>query len=187
MSARNIQRSVLLACLGTLTGVTSVLAATGKIDLTAQQDSAGPSSLDEALGSLTNADNSASGSPTPSPSTPDSSGSRPEPSPSRTSQLVKPTPTTPQGASGTFTGRSVDDGWATFKVQLTVSAGKITDSQVIGLSPYGEGSRISLVNSYLREEVLTTKSVNCSTVGGATYSCMAYADSLAAAISRAGI
>ncbi|NBO45584.1 MAG: hypothetical protein EBU85_00955 [Actinobacteria bacterium] len=187
MSARNVQRSVLLACLGTLTGATSVLAATGKIHLTAQQDSASSSTLDQALGSLGTTGDRTPSSPTPNPGASESTGSTPQPSSSRTTSVTKPTPTKPHGASGTFTGGSVNDGWATFKVQLTVSAGKIIDSQVIELSPYGEGSRISLVNSYLREEVLTTKSVNCSTVGGATYSCAAYADSLAAAIARAGI
>lgn len=191
MSARNLRRSVLLACLGTMTGATSVLAATGKIQLTAQRDDARSTSLEQALGSLGSTDTGTSSSPTASASPADaltSSTQAAKPDQSQPATVVaKPTPTKSTGRTGIFTGTSVDDGWATFQVQLTVSAGRVTDSQVVGFSPYNGGSRISLVSSYLREEVLTAKSVDCSTVGGATYSCMAYANSLAAAISRAGI
>ena len=185
MSARNGWRSVMLACLGTMTGATSVLAATGKIHLTAQQQSASSSNLDQALGSLGGGGNP---SPTVATTSTPTSGGAPTPGSTPVVQhTVKPSPTKSKGKSGSFTGQSVDDGWASFQVQLTVASGKITDSQVVGFSPYNGGSRISMVQDYLREEVLTTKSVDCTQISGATYSCMAYADSLASAISRAGI
>jgi len=188
MSARNIGRSVIFACLGTLTGATSVLASTGKIHLTAQAQATGSSNLEQALGSLTDSNSSASATPTAQQSTPTGSGSTPTTTQSsHATHTVKATPTKPAGPSGTFVGNTADDGWANFKVQLTVSGGKVTDAQVVNFSAYNGGSRIGFVSGYLREQVLTTKSVDCSQIGGATYSCMAYADSLSSAVSRAGI
>ena len=66
--------------------------------------------------------------------------------------------------------------------------GQITDVAALQLPSGGRSGRISrAVEPILREEALQAQSANIDTVSGATYTSLAYAQSLQAALDQAGI
>ncbi len=88
---------------------------------------------------------------------------------------------------GTYTGTGVQIRWGVVQVQVTIAGGAITDVTAVQL-PNGDRrtDRISqAVEPMLREEALTVQSGNVDVVSGATYTSMAYAQSLQAALDQA--
>ncbi len=100
-----------------------------------------------------------------------------------------PTPTAQSnGASTTVTGPEVDNQFGPVQVEITVSNGKLVDVVAVQLPSGGRSGRISSVAApILRNEALQAKSANIDTVSGATYTSMAYQQSLQAALDSAGI
>jgi uncharacterized protein with FMN-binding domain len=118
--------------------------------------------------------------------TPDSGGSvvpvTPAPTPSTGSGSA------PQAGTETVTGPTVDTRFGPVQVQVTVSGGQITDVQAVQL-PDGDrrSSFISTrVEPVLRSQVLQAQSASIDGVSGATYTSLAYARSLQAALDSIG-
>ncbi len=109
-----------------------------------------------------------------------SSGSSATPAPTATAQT--------NTATTTVTGPEVDNEFGPVQVEITVSNGKLVDVVAIQLPSGGRSGRISNAAApILREEALQANSANIDTVSGATYTSLAYAQSLQAALDSAGI
>ncbi|HLY13409.1 MAG TPA: FMN-binding protein [Candidatus Limnocylindrales bacterium] len=88
--------------------------------------------------------------------------------------------------SGTFTGSVVSEPFGEVQVQITMSAGKITDVTALQLPTHGRSGFISQsVAPILQGEALAAQSASIDTVSGATYTSDAYAQSLQSAIDQA--
>jgi uncharacterized protein with FMN-binding domain len=104
-------------------------------------------------------------------------------------QSVQPAPSTsPSVATDTVVNGTVAQTvWGPVQVQVTISAGKITD--VIALQVPDQTSRDQEINSYavprLNQEVLTAQSGHIDAVTGATITSNGYAQSLQAALDTA--
>ena len=93
------------------------------------------------------------------------------------------------GPSGTFTGDAVATLYGTMQVEIVVSDGTIVDVRplVLGLSD-SQSRRINAqAVPILEQRVLEAQSASVSYVSGASYTSEGYLDSVASAISRAGI
>jgi uncharacterized protein with FMN-binding domain len=93
------------------------------------------------------------------------------------------------GASGTFTGTSVQTRFGPVQVQITVANGSITEVTALQLTDEDQRS-VSISNRtapVLRQEVLTAQSANVQGVSGATYTSDAYLSSLQSALDQAGL
>jgi len=98
-----------------------------------------------------------------------------------------PTPNTASN-DGTVTGPEVDTRFGPVQVAITVSGGKVTDVTAVQLPSGGRSGRISsYAEPVLREEALQAQSASIDTVSGATYTSLAYEQSLQAALDSAGI
>jgi major membrane immunogen (membrane-anchored lipoprotein) len=94
--------------------------------------------------------------------------------------------TTPGSGTLTINGSAVDDGFGVVQVQVKISAGKIVDVSTLSQPQDGHSQRInSVALPQLRREVLNAQSANIDTVGGATVTSEAYAQSLQAALDAA--
>jgi uncharacterized protein with FMN-binding domain len=95
------------------------------------------------------------------------------------------------GASGTYTGAAVDvgRGYGTVQVQVSVAHGKIAD--VTALAAPQNDPRSSQISSYavptLVQQALAAQSSSISGVSGATFTSNGFAQSLASALSQAGL
>jgi uncharacterized protein with FMN-binding domain len=100
-----------------------------------------------------------------------------------------PAPTTaPAVADATVTGPEVDTRFGPVQVEVTVQDGQVTDVTALQLPSGGRSGRISsAAEPILREEALQAQSANIDTVSGATYTSLAYEQSLQAALDSAGI
>jgi uncharacterized protein with FMN-binding domain len=111
--------------------------------------------------------------------------------PDTTTTTPDTTTTTPAPAAQdatTVTGPVVDTQFGPVQVEITVNGGSLTDVTALQLPTGGHSGRISQrAESVLRSEALQAKSANIDTVSGATYTSMAYAQSLQAALDQAGI
>lgn len=90
-------------------------------------------------------------------------------------------------ADGTYTGDVVSMRYGEVQVAVTVSGGAVTDVTALRL-PDGDhhSARISdQVAPILREEALTAQSAQIDLLSGATYTSMAYAESLQSALDAA--
>jgi uncharacterized protein with FMN-binding domain len=97
-----------------------------------------------------------------------------------------PTKAAAKKGSGTFTGALVPEPFGEVQVQITVSAGKITDVTALQLPTHGRSGFISQSAApILQGEALAAQSANIDTVSGATYTSDAYAQSLQSAIDQA--
>jgi uncharacterized protein with FMN-binding domain len=91
-------------------------------------------------------------------------------------------------ASGTFTGPVAANPYGDVQVQITVKNGKITDVQALAMPTGGHSGRISnYVAPILRSQALSAQSANINGVSGASYTSMAYAESLQGALDAAGL
>ena len=132
-------------------------------------------------------------SPNPIKTTP----SKPMPTSKATAVPTKtPTPVTVPTAkptskqvSGTFTGNSANTQYGPVQVQITIVNNKITKATAL---VYPTGSfRDQQINSqaipYLVQETLAAQSANIQGVGGASYTSAGWQNSLASALSKAGL
>jgi uncharacterized protein with FMN-binding domain len=88
--------------------------------------------------------------------------------------------------TGQLTGAAIQIPYGTVQVQVTMSKGKITDVQTLQLPGGGRSSQISRYAApQLRSEVLQAQSAQVNTISGATYTSMAYQQSLQAALDQA--
>ena len=88
--------------------------------------------------------------------------------------------------SGQLTGSTVQTPYGSVQVQVTIQSGKITDVQTLQLPSGGHSSQLSRYAApQLRSEVLQAQSAQVNTVSGATYTSMAYQQSLQAALDQA--
>ncbi|VXA93165.1 FMN-binding domain-containing protein [Arthrobacter sp. 9AX] len=92
-------------------------------------------------------------------------------------------------ASGTYTGTAVSTRFGAVQVQVTVSAGKITDITALSLTDTDRKS-IQISNRaapLLRTEVLAAQSASVKIISGATVTSNAYLTSLQAALDAANL
>jgi uncharacterized protein with FMN-binding domain len=94
------------------------------------------------------------------------------------------------GVTGTYTGQlsgsTVQTPFGNVQVQVTLQAGKITDVKTLQLPSGGHSSEVSRYAApQLRSEVLAAQSAQVDTISGATYTSMAYQQSLQAALDQA--
>jgi uncharacterized protein with FMN-binding domain len=96
---------------------------------------------------------------------------------------------TAQAGSRTLAGPVVNTRFGPVQVQITVDAGKVTDVAALQL-PSGDRRSANIssrVEQTLRSQALTAQSASIDGVSGATYTSVAYARSLQAALDTAGI
>ena len=89
--------------------------------------------------------------------------------------------------SGTFAGSVSQTRYGNVQVQITVSAGKITDVTPLQLTDEG-GRSVQISNEaapLLRDEVLQAQSANVQTISGATITSDGYLSSLQSALDAA--
>jgi uncharacterized protein with FMN-binding domain len=186
MSARKPWRSLLLGGIGTFAGAgTVILASTqGSAVVATGQPTTIPRATpsDNGLGTFFE-----SPSPTPQANTPSDQASAP--SQTKPAQTKSAPPTQQQGVTGTFQGDvSASNPYGPIQVQIAVRNGKIIDARLIQMPPDFTSRSISTqAAGYLREEVLMAQSANITMIGGASLTSPAYIESLASAISKAGI
>ena len=89
--------------------------------------------------------------------------------------------------NGTVTGQAVQTRFGTVQVQVTISAGKITDITALQLpNDRQRSAEISqIVEPMLKSEALTAQSAQIDLVSGATYTSDGYAQSLQSALDQA--
>jgi uncharacterized protein with FMN-binding domain len=87
-----------------------------------------------------------------------------------------------------LTGAAVQDPYGTVQVVVTMKRGKIMDVQAVALPLDSDRSRSinTAAAPLLRSEVLRAQSAQVDVISGATYTSEAYAQSLQAALDRAG-
>ena len=91
-------------------------------------------------------------------------------------------------ATGTYKGDLLSMPYGNVQVQITVANGVITDVQALVLPTGGHSGRISgFVAPILRSEALAAQSASIDVVSGATYTSLAYAQSLQSALDAAGL
>jgi uncharacterized protein with FMN-binding domain len=87
----------------------------------------------------------------------------------------------------TVTGPTVSTRWGPVQVQLTLANGKITDITALQMPTGGRSGRISQqAEPLLRSQTLAAQSASIDGVSGATYTSVAYARSLQAALDSLG-
>ena len=106
---------------------------------------------------------------------------------------ASPAPSAASGGGGTAAattvdGPVVDTQFGPVQVRIAVAAGRITDVVALQL-PTGRhsGQISSYAGPVLRQEALQAQSAQIDTVSGATYTSDAYAQSLQAALDKAGL
>ncbi len=89
--------------------------------------------------------------------------------------------------NGTVTGQVVQTPFGTVQVQVTISAGKITDITALQLPNDRQRSAeiSSIVEPMLKSEALAAQSAQIDLVSGATYTSNGYAQSLQSALDQA--
>jgi uncharacterized protein with FMN-binding domain len=88
---------------------------------------------------------------------------------------------------GTIEGASVDTRWGPVQVQVTIAGGSITDVVALQL-PSGDRHSADIssrVEPLLRSSALAVQGAEIDVVSGATYTSLAYAQSLQAALDAA--
>lgn len=107
------------------------------------------------------------------------------------SAIVESSPTPARGGSDaieTITGSLVRTRYGDVEVQITVSAGSVTDVHAVSLPTGGRSGQISnYVEPILASEALSAQSAAIDVVSGATYTSTAYSRSLQSALDEAGI
>jgi uncharacterized protein with FMN-binding domain len=96
--------------------------------------------------------------------------------------------TPPATGSASYTGSLIATRYGDVQVRITVSDGVITDVRAVALPVGGHSGRISsIVEPMLRSEAMSAKSASINIISGATYTSLAYAQSLQSAIDAAGL
>lgn len=91
--------------------------------------------------------------------------------------------------SGTFTGSESETRYGPVEVQAVVSNGKLTNVNVLEVPDNGsyEDQIVSIALPELKSEALSAQSANIDIVSGATFTSEGYAESLQAALDKAGL
>jgi uncharacterized protein with FMN-binding domain len=108
---------------------------------------------------------------------------------SGTTTSSAPSTTTAPGARRTVDGPAISTQYGDVQVRVVVQNGRLVDVQALTLPSDRERSaRISdFAGPELHDEALQAQSANIDVVSGATYTSEGYAESLQAALDRAGI
>lgn len=120
------------------------------------------------------------GAETPTPA-PTASG------PAANSPTATTAPASVDLRDGTIDGAVVDTRWGTVQVQVTIAGGAITDVAALQL-PSGDHHSADIsqrVEPLLRSSALAVQGAEIDVVSGATYTSLAYAQSLQAALDAA--
>jgi uncharacterized protein with FMN-binding domain len=116
--------------------------------------------------------------PTAVPTPTQSTVANPTPSPTPTSSVV----------NGTFIGDSIKNQFGNVQVQVTIVDNKITDVTALKYPTGGRSSQISQnAIPLLVQQTLTAQSSNIDGVSGASYTSQSFYDSLASALTKAGL
>lgn len=93
------------------------------------------------------------------------------------------------GKSGTFTGDPIDTPYGTMQVAAVITAGQLTDVNVLRQTDLGgrSGEIDAQALPVLKSEALSAHSANIDVVSGATYTSEGYAKSLQSALFKDGI
>jgi uncharacterized protein with FMN-binding domain len=101
-------------------------------------------------------------------------------------QTSAPAPTV-NSVNGTFTGPVVDVSYGNVQVQITVTNGKITDSQAL-IAPTGKNDKYTRMSlPTLRQQTLAAQSTSIQGVSGASYTTYGWRKSLQGAMVKAGL
>jgi uncharacterized protein with FMN-binding domain len=95
--------------------------------------------------------------------------------------------TSSQYKNGTYTGNVSDAFYGSVQVQATIQGGKITNVEFLQY-PNDRGQSIRINNQampLLKSEAITAQSSNVDLITGATYTSMAFMDSLSSALNQA--
>lgn len=124
--------------------------------------------------------------PTADPNTDSGNGASPTTSPPRT---APPTTRPPSSASRSVDGPVVDTRYGPVQVEVILQGGRITDLKALEYP--SEARRSQSISQQalplLHDEGLSAQSASIDTISGATYTSDAYAQSLQAALDRAGV
>lgn len=95
--------------------------------------------------------------------------------------------TQPNGSGATYTGQDANTIFGDVQVQITVSGGHVTEVQALRL-PF-DRQRSAEISQYagpqLRQEAITAQSAQIAIISGATYTSLAYRQSLLSALQQA--
>ena len=96
-------------------------------------------------------------------------------------------PAQPVGVSGSFTGSVANTRYGPVQVKIVVKNGKIIDAQAVQ-APSGSNDRYTQkAVPRLREQTIAAQSANVQGVSGASFTSYGWYQSLASAISKAGL
>jgi len=120
---------------------------------------------------------------------------RPAPSPSSAAPsarpAIDPAPSRSPGpdASGTFTGDVISTPYGDAQVSVVLSAGRLTDVEVVRLPDIRKQSAAmsASVEPYLERRAIAAQGAQFDVVSGATYTSLAYKQSLESALRAAGV
>ena len=122
------------------------------------------------------------------------SGSKPSPFPSSTPTATSTPTTVPtttptsNAVNGTFVGSDSRNQFGSVQVQVTIVDNKITDVTALKYPTGGRSSQISQsAIPLLVQQTLTAQSSNIDGVSGASYTSQSFYDSLASALTKAGL
>ncbi len=94
---------------------------------------------------------------------------------------------TKSGATGSFTGSVANTRYGPVQVKITVENGKIVDAQAVQ-APSGSNDRYTQkAVPVLRQQTIAIQSANVQGVSGASFTSYGWYESLASAISKAGL
>ena len=175
--ARGARRIALLASVSTMLAVAGAMAESeGAFDADPTDASTGAGSGAVAADPATGGADTAAGA-SPDPGSEGAEISEPEAG-SATSSTI----------DGTFPGTVEFTRWGDVQVEVTVSDGEIVDIVPVELPSGGRSSAINAqAEPLLEAQAIATQGADIDIVSGATYTSLAYADSLQAALDQAAV
>jgi uncharacterized protein with FMN-binding domain len=124
--------------------------------------------------------------PTPTPSATPTKSGVPSAKPTAAAPTVAPAKPV-GGVTGSFTGSVANTRYGPVQVKITVENGKIVDAQAVQ-APSGSNDRYTQkAVPRLREQTIAAQSANVQGVSGASFTSYGWYQSLASAISKAGL
>jgi uncharacterized protein with FMN-binding domain len=124
--------------------------------------------------------------PAPAPSATPTKSDSPSAKPSAAAPTVAPTKPV-GGVTGSFTGSVANTRYGPVQVKITVENGKIIDAQAVQ-APSGSNDRYTQkAVPVLRQQTIAIQSANVQGVSGASFTSYGWYQSLASAISKAGL
>ena len=124
--------------------------------------------------------------PAPAPSATPTKSDSPSAKPTAAAPTVAPAKPV-GGVTGSFTGSVANTRYGPVQVKITVENGKIVDAQAVQ-APSGSNDRYTQkAVPRLREQTIAAQSANVQGVSGASFTSYGWYQSLASAISKAGL